>query len=154
MSKKNKFRDTWCNQTELGKLFNMSAIKIGKELIRLELKDEKTKDATKKATDEGFAKLTPLKTGEVFFMWNKIKVKELLRKDNEPATQIDIYIREGENALKQMKKNDETDCEKFSYLIWDEFIDSVNKESRYEAIEKLITKGYDELEDQLKEYKK
>jgi hypothetical protein len=39
-------------------------------LVKESLKDQKTKSATEKALNEGYVKLTPLKDGTPYFMWN------------------------------------------------------------------------------------
>ena len=68
MSKEKKFDQIWSNQTDLGKRFGLSAIAVGKLLVEEGLKDQKTKSATKKAQNEGYAKSTPLKDGTPYFM--------------------------------------------------------------------------------------
>jgi len=70
MSKEKKFNQIWSNQTNLGKKFGLSAIAVGKILVKEGLKDQKTKSATEKALNEGYAKSTPLKDGTPYFMWN------------------------------------------------------------------------------------
>ena len=70
MSKEKKFNQIWSNQTDLGKRFGLSAIAVGKLLVEEGLKDQKTKLATEKALNEGYAKSTPLKDGTPYFMWN------------------------------------------------------------------------------------
>jgi hypothetical protein len=79
---KKKFRDRWCNQGDLGAKFGMTAIEVGRILIAHGLKDEKTKEATKEALSNGYARFTPLKDGTPFFMWDKEKVTRLLLKEN------------------------------------------------------------------------
>jgi hypothetical protein len=49
MSKEKKFNQIWSNQTNLGKRFGLSAIAVGKILVKEGLKDQKTKSATEKA---------------------------------------------------------------------------------------------------------
>ena len=68
MSKEKKFDQIWSNQTDLGKRFGLSAIAVGKLLVEEGLKDQKTKLATEKALNEGYAKSTPLKDGTPYFM--------------------------------------------------------------------------------------
>ena len=83
MSKKNKqkFADTWVNLTNLGKEYGFSAIKIGKKLKELGLRNQEGKP-TEKALSEGFAKFTPLKDGTPFYMWHKIKIAQLMREND------------------------------------------------------------------------
>ena len=62
-------------------MFGMTAIEVGRILIAHGLKDEKTKEATKEALSNGYARFTPLKDGTPFFMWDKEKVTEIVVKD-------------------------------------------------------------------------
>lgn len=48
-------KDKWCNQTQLGFAFNLSAIKVGKELVNIDLKDMTTGEPTQKSFDQGLA---------------------------------------------------------------------------------------------------
>ncbi len=75
---KNKFKQTWKNQSELGLVYGKSAIAVGKALIELGLKDSSTKNPTDKALKEEIAKSTPLKDGTVFYLWHKAKTCEQL----------------------------------------------------------------------------
>ena len=83
MGKKNKqkFADMWSNLTNLGKEYGFSAIKMGKKLKELGLRNEEGKP-TEKALSEGFAKSTPLKDGTPFYMWHKFKIAELMREND------------------------------------------------------------------------
>lgn len=75
MAKQKAFNKIWKNQTEIGLIFGMRPISVGKKLIELGLKDKS--GATQKALDEGFAKFTPLADKTPFFMWNVEKVTEV-----------------------------------------------------------------------------
>jgi hypothetical protein len=79
---KEKFRDTWSNLTNLGKEYGLSAIKMGKKLKELGLRDEHG-NATEKALTEGFAKLTPLKDGTPFYMWHNQNISKLMEETGE-----------------------------------------------------------------------
>jgi hypothetical protein len=114
MEKKKKFNQIWSNQTNLGNKFRLSAIAIGKLLIDNRLKDKKTKMATTKAIDEGYAKDTPLKDGTPYFMWNIETVREAERLD-----------REGQDKL--------------AYMIYDSAYDDVPKDIR-EEVRSIIEK--------------
>lgn len=83
MSKKNKqkFGDIWANLTNLGKQYGFSAIKMGKKLKELGLRNQEGKP-TEKALSEGFAKSTPLKDGTPFYMWHKRKITELMKEND------------------------------------------------------------------------
>jgi hypothetical protein len=71
------FRDSWGNQTELGKRVGLSAVAVGKKLKELGLRDAHGA-ATDIALRDGYCKATPLKDGTPFFMWNIRKVMQLL----------------------------------------------------------------------------
>lgn len=72
MSKsKNKFKNTWKNQKELGLIYGKSAIAIGKALIDLGLRNPDTKTPTEIAIKEGFAIIANLKDGTPFCLWHK-----------------------------------------------------------------------------------
>jgi hypothetical protein len=75
--RRQKFSDLWSNLTNLGKQYGFSAIKMGKTLKDLGLRDEKG-SPTEKALSEGLAKSTPLKDGTPFYMWHKGKVSALM----------------------------------------------------------------------------
>ena len=75
---KNKFKQTWKNQSELGLIYGKSAIAVGKALIELGLKDSSTKNPTDMALKEEIAKSTPLKDGTAFYLWHKAKTCEKL----------------------------------------------------------------------------
>jgi hypothetical protein len=73
-----KFADIWANQTNLGKQFGLSAITMGKKLKELRLRGEDG-NPTEQALSGGYCKLTPLKDGTPFFMWNRQKIEELMQ---------------------------------------------------------------------------
>jgi hypothetical protein len=56
----------------------MSAIAIGKWLVELDLRGS-DKQPTSRAISEGFCRLTPLKDGTPFYLWNAEKVSALLK---------------------------------------------------------------------------
>jgi ribonuclease HI len=73
------FRESWANQTELGKQMGLSAVAVGRKLKELGLRDAQGA-ATDAALRDGYCKSTPLKNGTPFFMWNVRKVTALLGK--------------------------------------------------------------------------
>ena len=75
---KNKFKQTWKNQSEIGLIYGTSAIAVGKALVELGLKDSSTKNPTEMALAEEIAKSTPLKDGNAFYLWHKTKACEKL----------------------------------------------------------------------------
>lgn len=99
-----RFSDMWSNQATLGRRFGLSAVEIGKLLIKHGLKDPATKGATSKALEEGFAKFTPLKDGTPFFMWNTQKMEPIVSQSHEKLSRIDQYAMD---AYKLMKDIDE-----------------------------------------------
>lgn len=64
-----KTKNIYRTQTEIGKLFGISSIKVGLVLKKNYLKNNKNK-ATKAAIKSGTAVKTPLKDGISYFMWN------------------------------------------------------------------------------------
>lgn len=72
MSKsKNKFKNTWKNQKELGLIYGKSAISIGKALNDLGLRNPDTKTPTDIALKDGIAMAANLKDGTPFYLWHK-----------------------------------------------------------------------------------
>jgi hypothetical protein len=72
MSKsKNKFKNVWKNQKELGLIYGKSAIAIGKALIDLGLRNPDTKAPTDIALKDGIAMSANLKDGTPFYLWHK-----------------------------------------------------------------------------------
>lgn len=98
-----RFRDTWSNQTDLGRKFGLSAIEIGKLLVEHGLKDPISKMPTPKAFSDGFTRSTPLKDGTSFFMWDVKKVEPILSQTHEKLSRIDRYAID---ACKLMKDID------------------------------------------------
>ena len=79
MSKKqqsSRFRDTWVNQTELGRHFGISAVAVGKKLAEFGLRNEQ-KEPSDLARKEEYCHFTPMRDGTPFYLWNKEKVAEL-----------------------------------------------------------------------------
>ena len=112
MEKKKKFNQIWSNQTNLGKKFGLSAIAIGKLLIEEGLKDQKTRSATKKAIDEGYAKDTPLKDGTPYFMWNIEKVRPLIAKDHKKLSKVEFWVSEVKETVREAEKLDREGLDK------------------------------------------
>jgi len=131
MSKKRpKFKDIWANQTDIGKLFGLSSIKIGEILMEFGLKDPNTKKATEKAIKEGFARETPLKDGTYFCMWNKQKIKSLLSNKVKPLTEEEIYTNDAIKRKKAIEKMWNDDQDKLACIMMDTFYDDIPKEYR------------------------
>lgn len=70
--KKNKWAKTWVSQTDIGHYYGLSAIKVGRVLAELGLKDKA--GATQRAIDGGFAVSSPLADGTQHWRWHKAKV--------------------------------------------------------------------------------
>lgn len=87
-------RIRWSNQTDLGKMFGISSIAVGKELITFGLKDAVTKAPTEKALLEGYALSTPLKDGTPYFMWDRQRVKGLLGEKHQRLTPVEKWANE------------------------------------------------------------
>jgi ribonuclease HI len=73
------FRDTWGNQTVLGKQLGLTAIEVGRKLRESGLRDASGK-ATEYALSSNLAKSTPLRDGTPFFLWHIEKVSAFLNK--------------------------------------------------------------------------
>jgi hypothetical protein len=101
VARKKKFREIWSNQTELGKKFDISAIEVGKILIQYGLKDPNTKEATKKALDDGYAKSAPLKAGTPYYMWNIEKVEGVLSQKHQTLNQVDYWANQVKIILQE-----------------------------------------------------
>jgi hypothetical protein len=65
-----KFTKKWSNLTKIGSLFGISSITLGKILVEEGLRDPINKFPTDKALKQGWCVSIPLKSGEVFYMWN------------------------------------------------------------------------------------
>lgn len=127
MGKKSKFKKIWTNQTELGKMFNMSAISIGKFLIEKELKDKDTKQPTEKALKEGYALSTPLKDGTPFFMWNKQKVKNILSQNLPEVSKEEFIANDCIARIKEADRLSDIGEDKFACFIIDDLFEEVPK---------------------------
>ncbi|OEU43672.1 hypothetical protein BGV40_02860 [Methanosarcina sp. Ant1] len=139
MEKKKKFNQIWSNQTNLGKKFGLSAIAIGKLLIEEGLKDQKTRSATKKAIDEGYAKDTPLKDGTPYFMWNIEKVRPLIAKDHKKLSKVEFWVSEVKETVREAEKLDREGLDKVAYMIYDSAYDNVPKDIK-EEVRSIIEK--------------
>lgn len=125
---KRKFNDIWANQTNIGKLFGLSAIKVGEKLIEHGLKDKTTKKATDKALEGGFAKETPLKDGTYFCMWNKHQIKLILSQEVKPLTTEQRWINEVLTRKKAIDVEYNTGSDKLACLMMDSVFDDIPQE--------------------------
>ncbi len=132
MSRKNKrkFNDIWANQTDIGKLFGLSAIKVGEKLIEHGLKDKTTKKATDKAIEGGFAKETPLKDGTYFCMWNKQKTKFILSQEVKPLTTEERWMNEALQRKREIDAEWDKGNDKIASLMMDSIYDDIPQEYR------------------------
>lgn len=134
---KKKFREEWGNQTQLGKNFGISAIKVGKILAEHNLRDSTSKVATKKALDEGYAKFTPLKDGTPHYMWNIKKIQALLSQKYEPLDQVDYWVNEVKKILQEADHLFEKGEDKYACILCDFAYDEVPKSIRLEVKQKI-----------------
>ena len=123
------------NQTKLAELFGISSIKMGKELVKLGLREGK--DATESAIKQQYAIKTPLKDGTPFYMWNKQKVFELLKRDLKPATELEKWISKAKTLQEQIDRTDYKGMDKMAWWAIDDLIDECPKEFRKE-VEKVF----------------
>lgn len=119
-----KFRDTWANQSELGKEFALSAVELGKKLKELGLR-QANGTPTQKAAQEGYCIVTPLKNGTPFFLWHREKIKTLLESNG-----LHVLSREelrhknlAENLLEAERLDDQGS--KLAHFIYDETIQRI-----------------------------
>ena len=135
-----KLNQVWINQTELGKKFGLSAIQVGQILIENELKDPKSAQATRKATEGGYAKSTPLKNGTPFFMWNLQKTKELISKKLIPLSEVDYWVNEVKKNLLEIDCLLKKGQDKLAYLIADQIYEEIPKKIQTEVRAKVEQK--------------
>ena len=83
-----KKKINWVNQTEVGRRFGLSAVKLGKILVEKGLKD--SNGATQKALKEEYAKKVFLKDGTKFYLWNDKKVRNVV--DLKEVDQIEYWL--------------------------------------------------------------
>ena len=137
MSKEKKFNQIWSNQTNLGKKFGLSAIAVGKILVKEGLKDQKTKSATEKALNEGYAKSTPLKDGTPYFMWNIEKIRPFIAKDHQPLSTVEYWVNEVRSILKDAEALCDNGNDKIGFIIYDSAYANVPKNIK-EEVRKII----------------
>lgn len=137
MSKQKSFRDTWKNQTELGKYFGISAIEVGKILMEHQLKDATTKAATQKAIDGGYAKATPLKDGTQHFLWNVTRIMAILSQSKPPLSQVDYWANEVKKIMEEADRLSNEGQDKLACLMYDSAYDEVPKHIRQEVKKRM-----------------
>lgn len=105
------FRQQWANQTELGSRHGMTAVAFGKWLVKMDLRDARTREPTEKALQEGFAISTPLKDGTKFFMWNRAKIGSLMKQNGvAKVSERDRLVAElSSNMLRLLRNEDAID---------------------------------------------
>lgn len=125
--KKNSFQHTWKSQTDIGRKFGISAIKVGIILKKHGLKEENNL-ATPKALDEGFAKNTPLKDGTPYFMWNVIKVNGLVSQEFSKISIEEQIKKEKEKLEREAEQMLDKGEDKMAQLLY-ECIDEIAREN-------------------------
>jgi hypothetical protein len=123
----------WSNQTEIGKRFGLSAVKVGNILVENGLKDPETRAATKKALSEGWAKSTPLKDGTPFWMWDSGRVKDLIGQDHQKIRSVEFYANEVRAILREAEELSEEGQDKLGWMMADYAYDEVPKDIRAEV---------------------
>jgi hypothetical protein len=114
------FSATYKNQTNIGKQYGISAIKLGQILIENGLKDPITKQASKKALDEGFAVATPLKDGTLFYMWNVFKLQPLISVKYEKLPKEQYHIEQVKSIIRQASDLYNEGQDKLADLLYDD----------------------------------
>lgn len=108
--KKNKFKMIWKTQSEIGVVFGISAIAVGKHLTNLGLKDG---NPTELAISSGFVHKVTDKRGQDFFMWNLSKVKDIfaeklqLTPKSKESQQLSKWVKEYKKIIKEDKLGNE-----------------------------------------------
>jgi hypothetical protein len=135
--KKKKFTAIWSNQTDLGKSFGLSAVAVGKLFIKKGLKDAVTKEPTAMAQDNGFVKNTPLKDGRPFWMWNRDKVRKLLREEHTEISKIDYWVNEVLKNIREAERMSRKGEDKMGSIMLDLALDDVPNNFVEEVKERL-----------------
>ena len=141
---KKKFNDIWSNQTNLGKRFGISAIQVGEILIKHGLKSAKTKEATKKALDSGYAKSTPLKDGTPYYMWNIQMIQSLLKESYEMLSEVGYWVNEVKTIFQEADRLTEEGQDKLACFIADSAYDEVPKKIRKE-VKKIVENFFNDV---------
>ncbi len=145
-NKKKKFTQIWKSQTDIGKLYSLSAIALGKILLKHGLKDKHSKEATKKAVTEGYAILTPLKNGQIFYMWNLKKIIPLIEQDHRRLSPIEYWVEQVKRIIKEANKELDNGNDKISRLMFDTAYEEVPSEIR-KQVKYIINHGSDKIDD-------
>lgn len=116
---KSKFTKTWGNLTKIGALFGISSIALGKILVEEGLRDPINKFPTTNALSQGYCISTPLKTGEVFYMWNIKLVSDLLTKKFSKLSAVDVEVNRLTKLYKQAHKELDDGSDKLGYMMLD-----------------------------------
>ena len=138
MSKKSKFNRVWVTQTELGKVFGISARKVGIELESSGYKDKE--GGTEKARKEDMVYRVESKDGRVFWMWNKQKCIELLSKKYNKLDFVDMWVNEIKLRLGQIEKLEESGEFKVADLSRECLFDDIPRQLKQKVIDRLDIK--------------
>ena len=143
MSKKTKFRDIYASQTDIGKRFGLSGVAIGKILIANSLRDPKTKQATELALSEKWCVSTPLKSGEVHYMWNIKRVSTLLESSGSPSiTKEEVIANEIIATIRSANRELDRGNDKLAFLTFDSVLNEVPIGMRPKVASYLHAKGF------------
>ena len=117
MSKsKNKFKQTWGTQTEIGRNFGFSAIKVGKLLKEWGLRDENG-NPTEKSQNENFCRKVEKKDGTLFYLWHKSKINQMLSNSGHlRKSQLAVEVTQYVNLIKKLNKEYDEKGLKITYL--------------------------------------
>lgn len=138
-----KFAQTWASQTDIGKKFGLSAVAVGKLLLASGLRDPATKLATPRALEEGWCVATPLKTGELHYMWHIEKVRTLLKEQGQvQLCREEMMANELIQTVKSANRYLESGDDKLGYLMLESAFGEVPKGMRQAVGQWLSKKGY------------
>jgi len=90
---------------------------LGKILVEEGFRDPISKNPTDDAISQGWCISTPLKTGEVFYMWNIKLVSDLLNKKFPKLSEVDIEVNRLTKLYKQAQKEINNGNHKLGYLM-------------------------------------
>jgi hypothetical protein len=141
MSKKNRFKSTWSNQTNIAKKFGLSGVALGKILKERGLKGDDNL-ATSKAIEGGYALEANMKDGTKFFMWNIHKTNSLLCNFNyQKVSKVDYYVKEIEKLMEKGKRQQKKGNDKIAIAIYDFLYDEIPEEYK-QPVKQIIDKKY------------
>lgn len=147
----------YINQTELGKTFGISAIKVGKLLQQLGLREGK--EPTQRALEEETAKAFYLPDGTPFYKWERGYTEAILEQKVKRLSKVEFFCDEVRDTIKLADKLYAEGCHKLGDIALDNMYAQVPSDVR-PAVRKIMDvefenfKWSDEQEEKPKEKRK